>query len=324
MRIIQLTEEYKESYEKFVAAHESGSFLQSWSWGEFQRTQGKTPIRYGIFSDQNEIIGTVLFLETKVPKLSGKYLYAPYGPLVPEEYSRGLIQKVKDDFASTWFIRVEPKDELPIDGKPTLHIQPGSTLITDLTQTDEELLTNMHQKTRYNIKVANKHGVTIKSETEQNDEAINLLTKTSERQSYKSYSTNYYNDLLKFFGSAKESDCEVNLYQASFNGSPIASSITIDHGTTRTYLFGGSDNSKRNLMAPYALHWQSMHDAKNKGLTKYDWWGTETATGAVPGFVQFKMRWGGTQKFYAGSRDIVLNSSWYRAYNALRKINRLF
>ena len=104
----------------------------------------------------------------------------------------------------------------------------------------------------------------------------------------------------------------------------MAAAIVIDHGTTRTYLFGGSDNEKRNLMAPYALHWQAIQDAKNAGLTKYDWWGAETASGETPGFVQFKMRWGGTQKFYAGARDIVLNSSWYLAYNALRKVNRFF
>ena len=98
----------------------------------------------------------------------------------------------------------------------------------------------------------------------------------------------------------------------------------IDHGFTRTYLFGGSDNEFRQIMAPYALHWQAMRDARAAGATVYDWWGAETATGTTPGFVTFKLRWGGTKKFYAGARDVVLNSRWYVAYNALRKVNRKF
>lgn len=333
MNIIRLTEEHKEQYEQFVAAHPSGSFLQSWSWGEFQTTQGKEAVRYGIFGEDGlsengvGLVGTVQLLQTKIPKLPGVYLYAPYGPLLNvgvEETARELISKIKTDFSKAWFIRIEPKDEMPIDGKPSVHIQPGSTLVTDLTLTEEELLTGMHNKTRYNIKVATKHGVSVNSTEVAKEDAIALLSETSERQKYKSYSSAYYKNLMEFFAGKENADCTIKLYEAIYEGAPIASAIMIDHSTTRTYLFGGSDNSKRNLMAPYALHWQAMRDAKQVGFVSYDWWGIETATGATPGFVQFKLRWGGTQKFYAGSRDIVLNSTWYIAYNALRKVNRFF
>ncbi|HEX3099409.1 MAG TPA: peptidoglycan bridge formation glycyltransferase FemA/FemB family protein [Patescibacteria group bacterium] len=332
MKTLRLTDEHKNEYEMFVAAHDSGSFLQSWSWGKFQTAQEKVAIRYGAFeADDNgaqKLIATAQFLQTKIPHLPGMYLYAPYGPLIskgqPPVVAHEFIGKIKSDFAKAWFIRLEPKDETPIDGKPSLHIQPGSTLITDLALNDQELLAQMHQKTRYNIRVAEKHGVVVSSGTAAVAEAIALLAKTSERQGYKSYSESYYKELIEFFANKTGADCSVKLYQAVHEGAPIAVAIMIDHGSTRTYLFGGSDNEKRNLMAPYALHWQAIKDAKEAGLTKYDWWGAETASGETPGFVQFKMRWGGTQKFYANARDIVLHTKLYRAYTALRKVNRFF
>lgn len=334
MNIVRLNDEHKQQYEKFVIAHPSGSFLQSWDWGDFQTKHGKQVIRYGIFEtnslkkDELELVGTVQLLQTKVPLLQGTYLYAPYGPLINKnqaELINDLVTKIKNDFSNSWFIRIEPKDELPIKGEPSVHIQPGSTLVTNLLQSEEELLSGMHPKTRYNIKVAAKHGVRVSSEAIGSPEAIKLLSETSKRQSYKSYSNTYYTELLKFLAPTKpDSLCTAWLYQATYENSVIASAIMIDYGTTRTYLFGGSDNSKRNLMAPYALHWKAILDAKNKGFQAYDWWGIETATGETPGFVQFKLRWGGTQKLYAKACDIILNQKWYRAYSVLRKINRFF
>jgi lipid II:glycine glycyltransferase (peptidoglycan interpeptide bridge formation enzyme) len=343
MTVLRLTTDYQTQYSEFVAAHPSGSFLQSWSWGEFQTSQGKNAIRYGVYNEaqeaqidgSNKLLATVQLFHTKIPHLPGTYLYAPYGPLVSakletkeqKEILELLLSKIKADYAKVWFIRLEPKDELSIDAKPTLHIQPGSTLLTDLSQPSEVLLANMHQKTRYNIKVANKHGVTVSqnpTELPIRKQALSLLVDTSNRQRYKSYSLTYYEQLLDFFTPAQSTyDCQVHLYFALANKNPIASAIMIDHGQTRTYLFGGSDNSQRQLMAPYALHWQAMQDGQEKHLTTYDWWGTETANGTTPGFVQFKLRWGGVQKFYTSARDIVLNGPWYKAYQALRKVNRL-
>ena len=81
MTVTRLLDEHRDSYSLFVAAHPSGSFLQSWTWGNFQSAYGKKAYRYGVF-DNNELIATVQLLQTKVPVLPGTYVYAPYGPLV--------------------------------------------------------------------------------------------------------------------------------------------------------------------------------------------------------------------------------------------------
>ena len=335
MNVIQLTEEYQQQYIDFVTAHPSGSFLQSWEWGEFQSRLGKKVVRYGMFNEDahgvNYLVATIQLLTTKVPRLPGFYLYAPYGPLIQEVTDSKsnivtlLLDTIKKDFSTAWFVRLESKDDVHIpEGKPSVHIQPGSTLVTDITKSETELLAGMHHKTRYNIKIAAKHGVTVTSSTASSrSEAIALLTKTSTRQGYKSHTTSYYTEMLSYFEKkSNNADCKVHLYEALLGESIIASAIMIDHGNTRTYLFGGSDDTHKNVMAPYAMHWQAIQDAKTLGLSAYDWWGIETATGATPGFVQFKLRWGGEKKMYASAQDIIFNSKWYFVYSLLRKVNR--
>lgn len=336
MKILKLSEDYKQQYIEFVAANDSGSFLQSWGWGEFQSYQGKPVVRYGVFENDNleKLICTVQFFKTKVPHLPGYYLYAPYGPLFKKQDSKNLISElmsqVKSDFPECWFVRLESKNELQIEGQKTVHIQPGKTLVTDLTKSIDELQAKMHQKTRYNIKVAAKHNIVIESEINASPqhgfhitEIVSLLTKTSDRQKFKSYGKDYYEKLIDFFIlHSRETDCKISLYKALYNKKLVAGAIMVDHGTTRTYLFGGSSDEDKNLMAPYALHWRAMQDAKNKELKNYDWWGIETATGQTPGFVQFKLKWGGKQISYPTAIDNVQNKGWYFIYKILRKLNR--
>lgn len=345
MKVTRLNSDSQKQYSDFVTAHPSGSFLQSWGWGEYQISLGKNIVRYGVFNSSENLIATVQFVVTKVPILPGEYLYSAYGPLISSEMdlqnSNNLIDQilgqVKIDFPKVWFVRFEPNTNLSFESlskkfevEKTIHIQPGSTLISDLNLSEDELQNLMHQKTRYNIKVARKHNVTIENDLVAKPElgfgiaeGVALLTKTSDRQKYKSYGTKYYNQILTFFALQKNGkDCAVKFYTAHAGKECIASAIFVDHGNTRTYLFGGSDNNFRNLMAPYALHWEAMQDAKNLGLTKYDWWGAETASGKTPGFVQFKQRWGGTKIQYSKPFDIVFAGVWYSIYKVLRAVNR--
>lgn len=324
MTVKKLLEIDREKYQNFVTAHKDGSFLQSWSWGNFKATQKKSVVRYGIF-DNESLVGTVQLFRTIVPHLSGYYLYSPYGPVLNNtDDIAELISEIKKDFPDAWFIRLESKAGLPISGETTVHIQPGKTLVTNLVQSTEQLLAGMDQKTRYNIKVANKHGVSVSNDTKSNEQAVELLTKTSHRQEFHSHKSNYYSGMLDFFLGNSPNDSFVQLYCAVYNSEVIASAIFIDHGNTRTYLFGGSSDNNKNVMAPYALHWQAIQDAKENGLTQYDWWGIETATGKTPGFVKFKLKWGGHEVLYPKAIDLVQNRFWYSIYKVLRKINRLF
>lgn len=314
----------QSEYSQLVAAHDSGSFLQSWSWGEFQASLGHRVIRVGAKQD-GRLVATAQFIVNQTPKLKGDYLYCPYGPLsLTDEPAviNGLLETAKAQLPGIKFMRLEPKQPFSLSGKVTQRIQPGKTLVTDLTQSEDELQQAMHPKTRYNIKVASKHGVTV-SATADIDAVVNLLETTARRQNYKTHGARYYRAMMGFF-QGHSGDATLTSYLASYNGQNVAGAIMLDHGTTRTYLFGGSDDRHKQVMAPYALHWQAMQDAKRKNLSSYDWWGIETASGQTPGFVEFKKRWGGKTVAYPDCVDLVYESAWYNVYKVLRIINRIF
>ncbi len=331
MQYEQLTETNRTEYDTFIAAHPSGSFLQSWQWGEWQKQSGHEPVRI-IIRANDQIVAATQVLKTRIPRMSKYYLYIPYGPLFTNEAAASfLIGQLKTNFPNALFLRIEPKQELPLIGKPTVHIQPGKTAVLNLNQSVDELLTSMHQKTRYNIKVAQKHGIVVQAEpviTPRHGlhltEAVDLLVTTATRQNYRSHGRAYYEKLIDFFSITlnSTSNCTISVYKALLGTELLAVALMVDFGTTRTYLFGGSADSHRNAMAPYAMHWQAMQDAKSQGQAYYDLWGTETASGQTAGFVRFKLGWGGEDIAYPSPKDIIYKPLWYNLYAILRKVNR--
>ncbi len=348
MQLIQLTESNKEQYNHFVATQESGSFLQSWDWGQWQEELGRKAHRFAIVGNEGDLRnqnwrGCVQFI--KMPLIGDKYyLYAPYGPVINagENFqflfnNFQLLQKeLRKKFSDAILIRIEPKyKSLPTTYYPLLtkstNIQPGRTLILDLQKPDDQLLAEMHPKTRYNIKVAQRHGVEVEREFDLTvghglffDEAINLIVDTAKRQEYHTHPRQYYEKLINFFAlTHRGGQLQVSLYKAKYQNKVLASAVCVDFGPTRTYLFGGSSDEQRNVMAPYLLHWQAMTDAKQLGILFYDFDGLETSVGKQAQFARFKQGFGGEIVEYAGVYDIVFNRLWYTVYRMVRKINRL-
>jgi lipid II:glycine glycyltransferase (peptidoglycan interpeptide bridge formation enzyme) len=187
-------------------------------------------------------------------------------------------------------------------------------------------------------------------------EAVDLLLETSARQGYKAYGREYYEGMINFLAIQNTGQLNLHIYKAVYNNKLLASAIMLDFsaksslnghlggsasgGGTRTFLFGGSSEENKNIMAPYLLHWRAMVDAKVAGLTQYDFWGIETSSGEVPGFVRFKLGFAtpsttssgpsGQQssgslsgiKEYSGAYDIVISPVGYKLYKILRKIKR--
>lgn len=316
MELKILAESDYDQYETFIAAT-AGSFLQGWSWGNFQAELGQKVFRFALADGGFKL--TAQFIEQTIPHLNGKYLYCPYGPVGDSKLIPELIAQIKNRFPEYWFIRIEPQNEFPAIGRTTLRIQPGKTLVTDLTKTEQELLSGMHHKTRYNIKVAQKHNVSVEQLTdhEQTNSALDLISQTSSRQGFTDHPASYYHKLISSLPNA----C---VYVAKYQDAILNCAVMIDYNDARTYLFGGSSDEHRNVMAPYLLHWQALLDAKAQGKKHYDWWGIETATGKTPGFARFKLGWPGQQLSYPAPIDDVNKPVHYVIYKLLRSLNRLF
>jgi peptidoglycan pentaglycine glycine transferase (the first glycine) len=341
MQLVEVLESQKATYNNFVATAESGSFLQSWEWGQWQKNLGRETYRF-FLTDNSEITGAIQLI--KMPLPFGKYyLYAPYGPVVGGKLEilnsklETIFKELKFKFPDAVFFRFEFKGfsdfvfrASDLSFKKTLNIQPAKTLIIDLNKSEEQLLADMHHKTRYNIRVAQKHGVEIKDEFSVSignglfaKEAVALIFQTSKRQGYKGYGIDYYEKMIDALAIKNVSlGLKLHIYKAIYNSKLLASAIMIDFGKTRTFLFGGSADENKNVMAPYLLHYKAMLDAKTLGLNFYDFWGVETSKGEVPGFVRFKLGFGGIVKQYAGAYDSFSKSLSYGLYKIFRKIKR--
>ncbi len=319
----------------------SGAFLSSWEWGEFQKATGKE-IRREALEEKEEWKAAALCLKSSLP-FGWRSWYCPRGPISAAGYTPEIFLSLADHLFHPLFLRAEPPREEHADFasisfgrgediRRSLEIQPSHTLLLSLDQSEDELLSGMHPKTRYNIHIAERKFVKIKTYSAKKDGQAALLhafqdvwplfKTTGSRGGFHLHTKAYYEQMLvSLYG-----DCEALLWTARFEDEAVAALMTVDFGKTRTYLHGASGDKHRNVMAPFLLQWSAIRDAKAKGFTWYDWWGVapEGASEHHPwtGITRFKTGFGGIRVNYPGTFDIV-GSLWkYRLYQVLRGIRR--
>jgi len=293
----------------------NSSFLQSRAWAEIQKRDGREAHRLQ-FGDEE-----CNFFRHRLP-FGFYYYYAPR-PIIrnPEKFFASVTKFGESTGAI--FFRIEPESEFRIQTSgfrivSALNLQPRETVLIDLSKSDKELLSEMHPKTRYNIRVAERHGIVIEDQV--GNDAIhdfyNLLKKTSARDGFYLHPKSHYEYLL--FSNSCE--LENRLFAALYNKRIAAAAIVNFYGGTATYLHGASDYSLRHLMAPYLLHWKIIQAAKSRGCQTYDLWGIDEAR--WPGVTRFKMGFGGEKKIFPAAFDIVLRPFWYRLYILIRRFRR--
>ena len=311
--------------ERFLSKHSlDGGFLQSDFWASFQDALNKKYFWVGGGEQK------VLVIENELP-IVGKYLYIPRGPVWGEnkKENQEILKKIKDlakEQKAGW-IRFEPqkKEDLKlISGKmfkARKNHQPAETLMIDLTQKQDEILAQMKQKTRYNIRLAEKKGVKVKvSENEKDLEVFwQLVQETAQRDGVSFHGKDYYQKMLEVI---PQSNLELLL---AYKEEKIIGAVLLSfYGEVATYLHGASSNEDRNLMANYLLQWEAIKRAKEKGCEKYDFFGIAVN--------ENKEKWAGITKFkkgfapeiepviFPGCWDLVLCPMKYFVYRILQII----
>lgn len=295
-----------------------GGFLQSWQWGEFQRSLGRDVLR---LREQDALAQLI-----RMPLPFGKsYWYCPRGPL-------GALPSIAmdADVKRGLFLRVEPAAP-PEGGVKVRDVQPGQTMIVDLRREREAIMAAMHEKWRYNIRLAERKGVKVYVAGERDPGALDvfwaLLEETTERDGFRAHDKEYYRSMLEALSGDPASDGKTRpvarLVFAEHDGRVLAANFMIYFGDTATYLHGASSRARRELMAPQLLHWTAMLDAKAWGYAAYDFWGV-APEGAEnhpwAGVTRFKKGFGGTYVAYPGAYDLPIDRTWYAVYRVTQKL----
>ncbi len=288
-------------------------FLQSKKWADLVAKSGEALEIWGVFED-NKLLASATLIKKK---LGGGlfYWYSPRGPRGEINAINFLLSELKNKKTGAVFLRIEPETLPSGKIKKSFDLQPQKTLFLDLSLGADGLLKAMHQKTRYNIRLAEKKGIKIVAGSLQDfPEFWRLMSVTGSRDGFRLHSAAHYQNLL----SAPEF---IKLFFASHEGKNIATGLFSYWGKRVTYLHGASDNEARNLMAPYLLQWEVIKNAQDQGYKYYDFYGIDE--NKWPGVTRFKLGFGGFIKEYAGTHDYIFRPFIYGLYVWLRKLKRL-
>jgi lipid II:glycine glycyltransferase (peptidoglycan interpeptide bridge formation enzyme) len=308
--------------------------------GEILVNEQKNVERLGIF-DRQTIIGTAQLYYNDLP-FGWRYAFSPKGPLLYTE-DQSLICKAYEALAEYLrnkkciFLRVEPSfipKQSSLSFRKSIDLHMPTTLLLDLQKTSEELLADMHQKTRYNIRLAQKKGLVL-SEEKNSTSFWRLSQKTSERDRFRLHPESHYQAMID--------SPFVHQLSLRYQNTDIVSGIFVGYGDTFSYLHGASDYEYRTLMAPYLLQWSAIEKAKSLGYRWYDFYGlapenrseSRTSTDLITpddyvydpechdaGFTRFKLGFGGIVEATPGTWDIVIDEKKYSRYQLFRGIRR--
>jgi len=314
-----------------------GRLLQSWRWGEFKQRHGWYCLRLSITAADGVALAQILVRRI----LPFSILYIPRGPLV-REFTEALprafhhvIQQLARQYRAI-AVLAEPEDAsgltvLPreLGWKPSRFvIQPRRTLKVPLGD-DTMLLEQMKPKTRYNVRLAFRRGVTTRIASHSEVERFyELLRETAERDRFGFHQIDYFRDLLTLFGE------DAALLFAEFAGELAAGVLVVRYGDEAIYLYGASKTSLQRHMPTYAVQWAALQWARSHGCRWYDLWGIPDTDDPPPetddehlnvrcglwGVYRFKSGFGGRPYTYPGVRELVRSPILMALWRRLRPL----
>lgn len=316
-------QEWRDFIQKQVNPH----LLQTAEWGELKRAFG-----WEVERVQNSSWGMQILFR-KLP-LGFTLAYAPkpaFGlsfPAFDEPFWREVDEVCRAKRAV--FLKIEPDGwedspaSLPPDSAFVVsphNIQPPRTIIIPLEGTEDDVLGRMKQKTRYNVRLAEKKGVTVRA-WDDLEGFHRMMTVTGARDGFGVHSLAYYRKAYDLFHPSGMAE----LLLAEYAGRALAALMVFALGRRAYYLYGASTDEERNRMPTYLLQWRAMQWARARGCLEYDLWGVpdedeqtleaqfETRRDGLWGVYRFKRGFGGQVRRAAQALDRVYQPLLYRLY----------
>jgi lipid II:glycine glycyltransferase (peptidoglycan interpeptide bridge formation enzyme) len=201
---------------------------------------------------------------------------------------------------------------------------PRNTIIISLQNSEEEILKNMKEKGRYNIKKGLKKNLKVQTYKKYNKSATNafykILQETANANGFHVQDEKYYHRFLETMQNAKL----LMVYDEQKEA--LAGAIILHHEQVATYFYGASNKQGTTLYAPYILQWNAITEAKKDGCLWYDFLGIaspNTKNDPLMGVTQFKTRFSKTQTEWAPAQIYIFKNLFYFFYQLARKIQKL-
>lgn len=320
--------------------------LQSWTWGAFKSRWGwqMQPALMTIAESSWEPLAAAMILKRRVPRLPFSILYVPRGPLLNYQdrslrtqvltqlekiarQEKAIFIKIDPEVVNAWGVTGERSSPLGSSFRKELQqrgwrfsadqIQFRNTVELPLDADEDTLLGAMHSKTRYNIRLAARKGITVRTGTPADFPAIvNMYQETAVRDGFTIRPATYYLDAWQSFydeGMAQP-------LLAEFAGDPIAAVVLIRYGERVIYMYGASTEKERNRMPNHLLQWEAIRWAKSQEAAVYDFWGAPNEfieTDSMWGVWRFKQGFNGEVVRHIGAWDYPARPFWYWVYTAV-------
>ena len=341
----------RDEWGRALAALPDAHVLQTWEWGEFKAGYGWTAERlvWHTHDGRTAAAAQVLVRRVRVPglRLSSSVLYVPRGPVLDwgaAEVADHVLRDLRAMAGRPGALQIKIDPDLPVgyglpgsgaSGEdpvgtalrtrlPALGYRPSpeqiqfrNTFVLDLRPEEHRLLAAMKQKTRYNVRLAERHGVRVRAAgIEELPLLYRMYAETAVRDGFVIRSPDYYHDVWGRFMQAGLAQPLL----AQVDGEPVAALILYRFGLRAWYLYGMSRDLHRDKMPNYLLQWEAIRWSKAAGCTHYDLWGAPDRLGPADpmwGVFRFKEGLGGRLVRTLGAWDATTRPAAYRLYHSL-------
>ena len=342
MRILNLnSEEERKKYTEFLEDNERCNFQQSLEWGKV-KSFWKNEIVVAEDKEGN-FKGALSILVRNIP-IFGNLMYSSRGPIcdihdedslkqltdgakkLAKQYN-AMVLKIEPDVKSDDKEFREIVEKLGYKIKDDAknfreEIQPRYVFRLDIKdKTEDEVFAGFHSKTRYNIRLATKKGVTVKEGTKEDLKDFHrIMVETGARDGFIIRSLEYFE---KMYDELAPNHMKVLM--AYYEGKPISGVIPIMYGNKTWYLYGASSNEYRNVMPNYLLQWEMIKLAIQRKDDVFDLRGV---SGVVDenhpqyGLYRFKKGFGAEFTEFIGELYISFKPFKYKLYKMSEKVFR--
>ena len=341
-----------DSWNQIISNLPNPHLLQAREWGLAKQPFGWLP-HYKIWQGadgQPEAAAQILQRSIHIPGTSKSLcmLYVPKGPLLRDWNDKTLRMRVLSDLANfgreqgAFFLKVDPDinmgigvpgesdaaadplgaavvDELKTGGWrfSNEQVQMRNTMLIDLRKSEEHLLADMKQKTRYNLRLAERKGVRVRRGGSADFSSLySMYAETSARDSFVIRSEEYYRTVWDSFF---EAGILLPLV-AEVEDQAVAGLMLFIFGSQSWYLYGMSRSMARDWMPNYLLQWEAIKASQAAGCEVYDLWGAPDEfndSDPMWGVYRFKHGLGAYPVRHIGAWDLPLQPAVYSLYTRL-------